>query len=309
MSLVLLDSLSLPGDPAKVNEDSFAHGDRAALVMDGATPLGDPLMPGPSDAAWLAQFGARRMMAHLNDGDAPRTALSHALEDAEKSFNGLSHHPIREKWETPCASMILVVYHPLQSSLARGPATTTSPTSALRARGRGGPEQASLELLWFGDCSALLLHDGACRIIGDAFDKRGQEADWARKLAVGRKLQPSADFNRPKIQDAQRAARNRINSGSYWLFSPNPRAASHVAHAGVKAAPGDLLLLASDGFLALATDYGAYDARGLMMVARDKGLAALGQQLRAIENTDALGEKFTRFKKSDDATGLLLEIR
>ncbi len=29
----------------------------------------------------------------------------------------------------------------------------------------------------------------------------------------------------------------------------------------VKAAPGALLLLASDGFLALATDYGAYDAR------------------------------------------------
>ena len=64
MSLVLLESLSLPGDPAKPNEDSFAFGDHAALVMDGATPLGDPLMPGPSDAAWLAQFGARRLHRH-----------------------------------------------------------------------------------------------------------------------------------------------------------------------------------------------------------------------------------------------------
>ena len=280
MSLVLLDSLSLPGDAAKPNEDSFGYSGEAALVMDGATPLGDPLMPGPSDAAWLAQFGARRLMAHLKDGDAPRTALTHALEDAEKSFNALSRRPIREKWETPCASMFLVT-----------------------------ESKAGLECFWFGDCSALLLHDGACRIIGDAFDKRGQEADWARKLALARKLRPSADFNRPKIQDAQRAARNRINSGSYWLFSPNPRAASHVAHAGVKAAPGDLLLLASDGFLALATDYGAYDARGLMLAARDKGLAAIGEQLRGIENTDAMGEKFARFKKSDDATALLLEIR
>ena len=32
------------------------------------------------------------------------------------------------------------------------------------------------------------------------------------------------------------------------------------------------------------------------------------QELRAIENEDALGEKFARFKKSDDSTALLLEI-
>jgi serine/threonine protein phosphatase PrpC len=280
MSLVLLDSLSLPGDPAKPNEDSFAHSDHAALVMDGATPLGDPLMPGPSDAQWLAQFGARRLMAHLKDGDTPRIALAHALEEAEKSFHALSRHPIREKWQTPCASLILAAQ-----------------------------SKAGLDCFWYGDCSALLLHDGACSVIGEVFDKRGQEAKWARKIMQERKLTPSPDFNRPKINDLQRASRNRINSGSYWLFSPNSRAAQHVAHAKVKVLPGDLLLLASDGLLALASDYGVYDAMGLVIAAREKTLAALGQQLRAIENADALGEKFSRFKKSDDATALLLEFK
>src|ERR1700712_3334128 len=107
MSLVLRDSLALPGDAAKPSEDSFAYSDHAALVMDGATPLGDPLMPGVSDALWLAQFGARRLMAHLKDGDEPRDAIRHALEDAKKSFEALSRRPIQEKWETPCASLIL----------------------------------------------------------------------------------------------------------------------------------------------------------------------------------------------------------
>jgi len=280
MSLVLLDSLSLPGDPAKPNEDAFAHSDHAALVMDGATPLGDPLMPGPSDAQWLAQFGARRLMAHLKDGNSPRIAITHALKDAEKSFHALRRHPIREKWQTPCASLILA---------------TQSKTG--------------LDCFWFGDCSALLLHDGACSVIGEVFDKRGQEAQRAREIMQEGKHTPSVDFNRPKINNLMRASRNRINSGSYWLFSPNSRAAHHVAHAKARVSPGDLLLLASDGLLALATDYGVYDAIGLVNAAREKTLAGLGEQLRAIENADALGEKFARFKKSDDATALLLEIK
>jgi serine/threonine protein phosphatase PrpC len=277
MSFVLLDSLSLPG--GNLNEDAFAHSETAALVLDGATPLGEALMPGPSDAAWLAQFGARRLMAHLKDGDVPQEALAHALADAEKSFAALRRRPVREKWETPCASLMMAVEN-----------------------------AAGLEFLWFGDCTALLLKDGKCEIIGDGFDKRGQEAEQARKLAQEKNLPPAPDLHRPEILGALRAARNRINSGRHWLFSPEPRAAAHVSRQAMKVTPGALLLIASDGFLALATDYGAYNTMGLVEAARDNGLAMLGEELRAIENSDALGEKFARFKKSDDATALLLQV-
>jgi hypothetical protein len=76
----------------------------------------------------------------------------------------------------------------------------------------------------------------------------------------------------------------------------------------VKVTPGSILLLSSDGFLALASDYGAYSADTLMAAALDKGLAAMGDELRAIEAGDASGDKFPRFKKSDDATALLLRV-
>ncbi|HWY62191.1 MAG TPA: hypothetical protein VNW15_09860 [Rhizomicrobium sp.] len=308
MSFSLLDSLSLPG--GKQNEDAFAHSESAALVLDGATPLGGALMPGSSDAAWLAGFGARRLMAHLKDDDAPQQALAHALADAEKSFAALSRRPVREKWETPCASLMLVSC-PLRSSHrsgdARSPGESSTGAFADRAHG-GGPQPALLEFLWFGDCTALILRDGDCEIIGDVFDKRGQEAARVRKLTREKNLAPAADLNRPEILSALRAARNRVNSGSNWLFSPDPRAAAHVSRRTMNAAPGALLLIASDGFLALATDYGAYNAMGLVIAARDKGLAALGAELRAIEEDDALGEKFARFKKSDDSTALLIEI-
>ncbi len=67
-----------------------------------------------------------------------------------------------------------------------------------------------------------------------------------------------------------------------------------------------MLLLATDGFLALASDYGVYDADSLMAAALSKGLAVMGEELRAIEAGDNGGDKFPRFKKSDDATALLL---
>ena len=277
MSFTVKDSLSLPG--SQLNEDAFAHSQNAALVMDGTTPLGEGLMPGTSDAAWLAQFGSRRLMAHLKEGDAPREALAHALADAEKSFVALRRRPLREKWETPCCSMMLAV-----------------------------ESGVDVEFLWFGDCTALLLKNQACEIIGDVFDKRGQEAERARQVAKEKNLPPAPDLNRPEILSVLRAARNRVNSGSYWLFSPEPRAAKHVSRRMMKNAAGGLLLIASDGFLALATDYGAYDAMGLIRAACAKGLAALGAELRAIEDDDPLGEKFARFKKSDDATALLIEI-
>jgi len=280
MSLVLLDSLSLPGDLAKANEDAFGHDANAAVVIDGATPLGDGLMPGPSDAAWIAQFGARRLMAHLRDGNGARKALRAALADTQKSFEALRHHPPEEMWQTPCASMMLAV-----------------------------PGEGSVEFLWFGDCAALVKQgDTAVTVVGESFDKRAAEASRAGQLGKEKNLSPASGLSRPEFIGNLRASRNRINSGNYWLFSPDAKAASHVSRRTVKIAPGSILLLASDGFLALATDYGAYSADSLMTAAMDKGLQSLGEELRTIEAGDVGGDRFPRFKKSDDATALLLKL-
>jgi hypothetical protein len=279
MSLELLDQISLAGDAAKPNEDALAFLDHAALVMDGATPLGPSLLPGPSDAAWIAQFGARRLMAHLKDGDAPLDALKHALTDTEKSFAGLARGPIREKWQTPCASMMMVV--------------------------DTGPE---IEFLWFGDCAAIVAQGDEIEIIGETLEKRQAEAKRARMVARAANMSSASGIDRPQIEPLLRAARNRINSGRNWLFSPDARAAGHVSRHTATLQEGTLLLIASDGFLALASDYDAYDMQGLMAAAKSRGLAALGEQLRQIEETDPMGEKFPRFKKSDDATAVLLRV-
>ena len=277
MALELIQSLSLPGDATKPNEDAFGHAAAAAVVLDGATPLGDPLMPGNSDAQWIATFGARRILAHLRDGEGARKALRGALGDTEKSFHALRRGDLEDVWQTPAASMMLAV--------------------------EGEDE---IEFLWFGDCAALLKQgEAAVTVIGETLDKKATESNTAAKAA---KANNAAATDRARHMDVLRSRRNRINSGDYWLFTPDAGAASHVSRRIVKVQPGAHLLLASDGFLALASDYGAYSADSLMDAVIVKGAEALGEELRSIEDGDALGEKFPRFKKSDDATALLLKI-
>lgn len=276
MPFMLLDSLSLPGDPARVNEDSFGHDARAALVLDGATPLGPSLMPGASDAAWIAQFGTRRLMAHLKEGEMPDAALAAALAETEKSFTALARGPVREKWQLPCASMMLVA-----------------------------KTEKALEFRWYGDCAALVATRDGVEIIGETHQKRAQEVarakDWTPPDVLPDLLQDAALLAR------LRAARSRINSGRNWLFSPDHRAAAHVQRTSRPKVPA-ILLLATDGFFALVSDYDAYDAEGLMQAAKAKGLAALGEELRRIEDGDANAARYPRFKKSDDATALLVEV-
>lgn len=262
MPFQILDTISIPGDPLKPNDDAFGHIDNAAVVLDGATSLGAPLMPGDSDAAWIAHFGARRLMAHVRDGDAPREALRNALADAKKSFEALRRRAPEGKWEMPYASMAFAHEAP-----------------------------------------------GAVEVLGESLAAKQREAQNVARLARMSGLSPvGASGNRPEFLPALRKARERLNTAGHWVFSPDPQAAAQASERRIAAPPGSVLLLASDGFLTLVTDYGRYTAHTLMDKALAKGLGLLADELREIEDADSQGHKHPRFKKSDDATAVLLRL-
>jgi hypothetical protein len=281
VNFTLLDSLSLPGNPAKPNDDAFGHSSRAALVMDGATGLCEPLMPGDSDAAWLAQKGAKLLTAFLSAPISPRMALNAVLNQIEYAYvMGRSRAPVAT-YEKPFASMMAVV-----------------------------ADASGFEALFYGDCSGLVKRPGKpVEVLGLAFQARADEASKAAMLAKSKGLNPAAATNLPQFLDALRAARNRVNTEEgHWLFGPDARAADHVKSLRLAAPKGTKLLLMTDGFLALASDYGRYDAEALIEAAQAKGLSAMGDELRDIEAKDPEGVAFPRFKTSDDATALLLEL-
>jgi hypothetical protein len=281
MRFQFIDSLSLPGDPAKANDDAFAHETASAVVMDGATGLGEPLLSGESDAAWVAHFGAERLMAQMRSGAAANDALAEALKETEATFVKSRRRIPAEMYEYPFASMMFV-------SIARD----------------------AMQALWFGDCAALVRQAGErVHVMGEAIAKRARERDRVAALAASLGTSSAGKGVREKFLPALRQARNFVNTDAGgWLFGPDARAADHAAQADIAAPAGTVVLLVTDGFLALASDYERYSPVALIDAALRQGLKALGSELRATEDADPEGIRFPRFKKSDDATALLLKI-
>jgi len=281
MQFELIESFSLPGDPSKPNEDSFSHASGFVCVFDGATVLGENLMPGRSDAHWIAQFGARRLRAHAESGaGGPRDRLRAAAADAEKSFGALRHRAPAETYETPFASLMSLFIDP-----------------------------HSIDALWFGDCGALIKSpDGSVSMVGETLKSRAQERSRASSLAEAEGV--AAASVREKFLPGLRASRNRVNKkGNAWLFAPDEKCADHAKEKRLHVQSGSTILLASDGFFALVSDYGRYTAEELILAAEQGGLAVLGNELREIEAGDPKGITFPRFKSSDDATAVLVALR
>ena len=116
----------------------------------------------------------------------------------KKALPDLPAQPIREKWQTPCASMMLVV------ELGR----TRRPLARERAGGGGGrswrsgqrrPEGVTSEFLWFGDCAALLEQDGKVEIVGEALRQaQGRSGAGAADRRKEKNLPSALGVNRPR---------------------------------------------------------------------------------------------------------------
>lgn len=283
MSLRLIEAISAPGRPGTPNDDAYAAGESFAAVLDGCTALAEPLLDGPSDPAWFASLMADSL-ARRADKQRGRDLLAACLSEAEEAYVSRRRRAPAETYEWPMASLMLL--------------------EAL------GDDRWAAH--WFGDCTAVLAGaDGSTQVIGDAFEMRAREAAQAARLQPATTAAVRVDplKRSPEALAALRASRNRYNADEGpWILAPDPRCAEHARTATVFGAAGGALLLATDGFLALCTDYGRYDAAGLVAAAREKGLRSLLSELRAIEEGDVACAAYPRHKPSDDATALLLEI-
>lgn len=274
--LTFVESISLAGDRAKQNDDACGFRGARAWVLDGATDLhGDPLTGWKSDASWIAHFAN----AHLYgaERDDLRSAARDASAAARDAFTTLLAGRTFERWQSPISSLLMI------EETADG--------------------VVGLDL---GDSRVFALGvDGALHVTGGP--KTGREAET-------RAAAQQTDADKPLLErtatiDMLRRGRSALNQdGAHWTFGIDPACADHARTWSFNLARPAHVLLMTDGFAALTDQYGAYDAAGLVRAVLDKGLQELGRELRAIEAQDSGGTLHPRFKKSDDATALLMRL-
>lgn len=278
----VIEGLSLPGSPERVNEDALGAGKAIAFVLDGVTGLADtPVMPGQSDAAWASHTARDLLVAHEATADL-RTLVGDVARDMTLRFEAERLRPPAARYEIPWTTLSMI----------------------RAADGR-------LDVAFVGDSRVLVeTSDDEVHNFGINPSRSALETKLAAKMIAARREHAlGVESIRATVLPDLRRSRDTVNTPQgFWLLGPDAAVGAHVSVASLALTGPATVLLATDGFYALAEDYRRYGDRELIATAQTLGLAILGRELRHIEDDDPGGDKYPRMKKSDDATALLVRV-
>ena len=270
MHLNLIQSVSLNGKNSVPNDDRAGCGVTHAWVIDGATDLGPPGLVGArGGAAWLA---ATAHQAFAEASGSLANICTGVFEAVAAGFERDRHRDAIADWELPTASLAAVAL-----------------------------EEGRLACAWLEDCTVIHRSAAGVAYLTPAPDRISERAE-AEALGPGA---TATDLRSEAVLADRRAARERPRQ---VLSVDADRAGAAVQYVHSAVAPGDDILLMTDGFAALIETYEAYDKESLMQALAERGLAALAAELRGIERDDAGCLRYPRFKVSDDATAIWVRV-
>ena len=284
LSLEVIETVSEPA--GSVNDDRVGHAGSLAWVIDGATDvLPSRLLPGPSDAAWLAE--AFHSAFHALAGKA-----------------GLSLRQVVEQATDRVSSAFA-------KAAARRPSGPEEQPSAAAAMARLSGD--SIEYLTISDCQLVLAPAGRTALVLGAHPET-EAGDRKALAALGAiRRDPTAKDWRSARREllpgilAARADMNRV--GGYGVLSLTLPPQEFLREGCVTVTPSSGLLLATDGFTRLCDVFRRWPVADIEGVARRRGLASLLAELRTIERTDEDCRSYPRTKPHDDASALRAEVR
>ncbi len=284
--LRVIEAVTDAGSTDRTNEDAHGHNGECAFVIDGATGLGDQqvFVKHGTDAAWLASKAVMYFEQNISQGSEVAPGVATFISQMRDEFFTTADQQTVPRYAWPSASFAMLHM-----------------------------DQNTARFSGLGDCTLFLQADGEVKLVNPMRKFEGIESKSA-----ARHLQRLGGFGSQKnlLQDATtlqdlrsiRAMQNTEESG-VWTLGLEPMAAKNLWTEALSISDGYHALLCSDGFSALVTDYHRYSAETLLDAALGEGLVALMDELRQIERvTDSDGQKYPRFKQSDDATALLVQV-
>jgi hypothetical protein len=285
MALRVLDQVWHPEAPSNADGSSVAPS--TAVLLDGAVPsCSERVSSHGNDAIWLVRRFLDRFAEHLARvvPDDPRDVP--ALVESTRLA-------LAREYDELCRQA--------------GVVPAESPSACLAIAHDAGD---TLELFNLGDLTTLVRgHDAALHKLGESavreLDRQAIEL-LVREIAAG--IEPHAARLarvRPILMQ-NRALRNQF--AGYDLFEPSVSCSGRFERLSRPRGRVRDVLLMSDGFYRLVDTFGRYTDGTLFDAVERRGLAALLEELRALELDDAECTAYPRFKTHDDATALWLTL-
>jgi serine/threonine protein phosphatase PrpC len=262
------DAITTPGG-VRTNEDRTGHRGSLAWVIDGATDLyADSALPAESDVQWLVDFiGQRLTEAGAANYQGPAAAL---LDGIAREVHGeLAALRFPADRMPPACSLVVVIDRP-----------------------------DSYEITRIGDATAVVTGRTPTTLGTSYFDRREAAGVAARRDGA------SPD---EVVAAMQRRRLHTMTAGDgESVFSGHPRRRLQPHTVIGPWGNADGVLLCTDGFARLVTDYGLYAQWSeVVSDARDKGLAYLEKLIRETES-GPVEETPGRFKRADDVAAVFL---
>ncbi|MEV0874797.1 hypothetical protein AB0932_27435 [Streptomyces sp. NPDC006682] len=251
------------------NEDSVHASATGVVVLDGLSAPTDLPMGCVHGTPWFVRQLGTKLINLIGDEDVP---LREALRRAISEVNDLHRDSCSLDQDAVPASTVVMV------------------------RERGD----ALDYLVLSD-NVLVIDLGTAGIKA-IVDKRVEEvaAEEMREALQGPTGTPEHASRVSKLVSVQRRLRNK--PGGYWVAATDPAAADEAITGSLELARVQQAALLTDGASRLVDAFGALTWASLLKLLRTEGPTALIARTREAERADPLGERWPRFKRSDDAT-------
>ncbi|MGW1037879.1 UTRA domain-containing protein [Streptomyces antibioticus] len=257
------------------NEDTVHVSPTGVVVLDGLSAPKDLPMGCVHGTPWFVRQLGTTLINLIGDDEV---SLREALRTAITEVNGLHRDTCDLDQEAVPASTVVMI----------------------RERGE------ALDYLVLSD-NVLVLDLGADGI-RTVVDKRVEEvaADEMRAALQGPTGTPEHAARVSKLVTVQRGLRNK--PGGYWVAATDPAAADEAITGSVDLGAVQQAALLTDGASRLVDSFNALTWDDLLTLLRTEGPAALIARTREAELADPVGERWPRFKRSDDATAAYVKI-
>jgi hypothetical protein len=295
MSFCIIDKISDPGG-AGVNEDVVGHTHKAVWVLDGATGLSKTrLLPGPSDAAWLAASYSRFIHENLENSEMDlRSFFGSLISAVVHSFDAERLRKPNERYEMPSAGLAFARLWGQRLQFA----TLGDCRIILRV-------QDSKNLSIGADDSVITTPSSPLQQLDDKIIHRIMELLQSGKVRDYKEA-------RHAVQEELRYNRALMNvEGGYWVLGLDVNAARHLESGMIEFDNEQMVqgVLLSDGLYRLVDTFGVYaNDAAFLAASRTKGLSVLLAELRMLEDDDPECRVYPRLKPKDDATGILFNV-